>query len=196
MPVAKNVVFELRSNDVIHSFWLPRIGGKRDVVPEHTNYIWFDAPKNPDMIMGQCAEFCGASHANMRARAFVQSDQDWNAWLQTQRTAPPASAASAAGAQLLQARGCIACHTVTGINAAPDAKSADLLDEKTGRIGPNLTHVGGRTTIAGGTLENTPQEMTRWLKDPPGVKPGSKMPNLNLSDEDIATLVSYLESLK
>jgi cytochrome c oxidase subunit 2 len=195
MPVSRNVVFEMTSDDVIHSFWLPRIGGKRDVVPLHTNYIWFDAPRNPDVILGQCAEFCGTSHANMRAKGFVQSEADWNTWVQTQRTPSPAAAGSP-GAQLFQSRGCIACHTISGLNAPADASSADLVNAKTGRIGPNLSHIGSRTTIAGGILPNTPEEMARWLRDPPAVKPGSLMPKLGLSEEDISGLVQYLESLR
>jgi cytochrome c oxidase subunit 2 len=195
MPVGKNVSLQLESADVIHSYWLPRLGGKRDVVPNHTNHIWFDAPQQPgppEGYLGQCAEFCGASHANMRARGFVDSQADFDAWVRTQQSAAVAPSPSVAqGADLFKTRGCVGCHQIVGVNATAAQTFAS-----SGLIGPNLTHVGSRTTIAAGTLPNDPQSMAAWLRDPPAVKPGSRMPKLGLNEPDIAALVAYLESLK
>jgi cytochrome c oxidase subunit 2 len=188
MPVGKTVNFEMTSADVIHAFWFPRLGGKRDVVPTHTSHIWLDTPREPsgpEGYPGQCAEFCGASHANMRMRAFVDSEVDFEAWVSNQQkpAGPPLSAAAARGAQLFQQRGCAGCHTVAGTEAR-------------GEIGPNLTHIGSRVTIAAGVLDNKPDDMARWLSDPPAVKPGSLMPKLGLSDPDIEALIAYLDSLR
>jgi cytochrome c oxidase subunit 2 len=201
LPVGRTVSFLLNSDDVIHSFSFPRLGGKRDVTPTHINHLWLDAPKEPgppDGYLGQCAEFCGASHANMRMRAFVDSQADFDAWVRQQQA--PAAAAGpevAKGAELFNTRGCAACHTIVGINAQPGTDSEQLLNHNNpGKLGPNLTHVGSRKTIAGGILYNTTEDLKTWLRNPPEVKPGALMPNLNLNEDDIAALVAYLESLK
>jgi cytochrome c oxidase subunit 2 len=187
LPVNRDVDFDLKSADVVHAFWFARLGGKRDVVPTHTNKIWYKTPAEPgppEGYLGQCAEFCGASHANMRMLAFVDSQADFDIWAKNQ-TAPAASPtpAAARGAETFQRSACIGCHTIAGTPAA-------------GKVGPDLTHIGSRTTIAAGLLKNAPNEMARWLRDPPEVKPGSLMPKLGMSENDIADLVVYLESLK
>jgi len=184
LPVSKNVSFELKSADVIHSYWIPRLGGKRDVVPTHTNHIWLDAPQQPGEYLGQCAEFCGASHANMRTRAFVDSQENFEAWVRNEQ-APAAQPAPevARGAQVFQSNACVGCHTIAGTNAR-------------GETGPNLTHVGGRTTLASAVLQNTPAEMARWIRDPQDVKPEALMPKLGLAEDDIQAIAAYLESLK
>ena len=189
MPVGKYVSLELKSADIIHAFWIPRIGGKRDVTPNHTNVIWFDAPTEPGMFLGQCAEFCGTSHANMRTRGIVQSQADFDAWVRTQQS--PAAVTSGAGAELFRTRGCIACHQIAGVNAQQSQAFVE-----TSLIGPNLTHIGSRTTIAAGMFPNDAQHMADWLRDPPAMKPGSRMPKLGLNDQDITALVAYLDSLK
>ena len=186
MPAGKNVSFDLKSADVIHSFWFPRLGGKRDVVPTHTYHLWLDAPQQPAEYFGQCAEFCGASHANMRMRAFVDSQANFDAWVKNQLApATPPAPQVANGSEIFQRSACIGCHTISGTNAR-------------GEVGPNLTHVGSRKSIAAGVLENTPQEMTRWIEDPEAIKPGAKMPAFKgaMSDDDIAAVVAYLQSLK
>ena len=184
MPISKNVSFELQSADVIHSFWLPRLGGKRDVVPTHTNHIWLDAPQQPGEYFGQCAEFCGASHANMRTRAYVETQASFEAWVRNQQApATPPSPAVSRGAQVFQSNACVGCHTIAGTNAQ-------------GTIGPNLSHVGGRNTLAAGVLQNTPEDLARWIRDPQEVKPEALMPKLGLAEEDIQAVVAYLESLK
>jgi cytochrome c oxidase subunit II len=183
MPVGQTVAFDLESADVQHSFWLPRLGGKRDVIPNHDAYLWW-TPRDIGTTPGQCAQFCGTSHANMRMLAMVDSKADFDTWTAAQKAQPaqPSGGAAADGKAIFSRSACIGCHTIEGTSQ--------------GNVGPNLTHVGSRTTIAAGILQNTPEDMTRWLKDPPAAKPGSLMPNLHLSDNDISALVAYLESLK
>jgi cytochrome c oxidase subunit II len=184
VPVGRTVVVDITSTDVIHSWWTPKLGGKRDAVPGRHNRIMF----RPDSIgeyMGQCVEYCGASHANMRLRTFVDSDSGFEAWVAAQRVqpAPPAAGSTAAaGQQAFQKYGCIGCHTVAGFSA--------------GQLGPNLTHVGSRTTIAGASMMNTEQHLRDWIGNPPGMKPGSMMPNMHVSAADLPALIAYLQSLK
>jgi cytochrome c oxidase subunit 2 len=185
LPVGRTVNLILKSDDVIHSFWIPALGGKRDAFPGHTNYVWL-TPNSTGTFPGQCYQLCGYSHANMRERAIVQSPSDFEAWVARQQqpaAVPAAGTPEAEGADLFQQRGCAGCHTVAGTPAA-------------GKTGPNLTHFGGRTSVAGSIMDNTPQNVRTWLKDPPTVKPGSIMPNLNLNDHELDVLVAYLESLK
>jgi cytochrome c oxidase subunit II len=135
--------------------------------------------------MGQCVEYCGASHANMRLRTFVDSDSAFQAWVAAQRAtpAPPApGSVEEAGSQAFRKYGCIGCHTVAGF--------------ATGIIGPNLTHVGGRTSIAGATMMNTEDHLRQWIGNPPEMKPGSLMPDMHVSAADLPALVAYLQSLK
>ena len=213
VPVGRTVDIRLTSADVIHSFWFPRAGGKRDVVPGHENQLWFKMD-SVGVFPGQCAEFCGLSHALMKMEMVSESAEDFEAWVTRQQqsalgtgeTAPPPEPAAAvegeqapepqadpldpelravldAGNQAFLGSGCIACHRIDGTVAA-------------GVLGPDLTHVGSRRTIAAGILENTPEEMARWIRDPSAVKPGALMPTLNLDEDTIRTLVAYLESLK
>jgi cytochrome c oxidase subunit 2 len=134
---------------------------------------------------GQCYQLCGYSHGNMREKAIIQSPQDFQAWLTSQQApaATPTDPTAVQGAQLFQTRGCAACHTINGTPAA-------------GKVGPNLTHLASRGVIAGSILENTPDQLREWLKDPPAVKPGSIMPNLGLNNDELDQLVAYLQSLK
>ena len=186
VPLGKPVALSMTSADVIHSFWVPKLGGKRDLMPNRTTRIVF-TPDSIGPVMGQCAEFCGESHANMRFRVMVDAPEDFEGWVtDQQKPAVPEDSLSGAareGAELFrQGRVlCIACHRVEGVSA--------------GIIGPNLTHVGSRTTIAAGILPNTAEGLSRWLHDPPGVKPGSIMPKIQLTDDEIAALVAYLQSL-
>lgn len=187
LPAGQPVRLQLESADVIHSFWAPQLGGKRDIIPGHTNAITL-IPRVPGVYLGQCAEFCGLSHANMRFRVFVDTPEQFHAWT-TQQTAPAAapdpvkaSTPVEAGAQLYASNLCVTCHAINGVS--------------TQRVGPDLTHFGSRTTLAGSILDNTPEQLALWLHDPPAVKPGAQMPNLGLSPEQISQLVAYLESLK
>ncbi|HEY6419039.1 MAG TPA: cytochrome c oxidase subunit II [Candidatus Binataceae bacterium] len=185
IPTGQPIRLELNSGDVIHSFWVPQLGGKRDVVPGQTNELTFVA-NAPGMFPGQCAEFCGLSHANMRFRVFVETPEQFALWASAQKSAPAANPAAeqyaAAGAKIFANSPCTACHTIEGVSK--------------GYVGPNLTHVGSRTTIAAGIMKNTPDNLAKWIADPAALKPGAEMPPLGLRGKPLADLVAYLESLK
>ena len=184
IPVGRPVELKLRGDDVIHSFWVPALAGKIDVVPGRTNHMWFQADK-PGVYEGQCTEFCGLSHANMRLRAIAQTPADFDAWIASQKapvTAPGDGSPAAAGWLVYNQKGCGGCHTVEGLSA--------------GKVGPNLTHFSSRNTFAGSIFDRTPANLRKWLDDPPGVKPGSKMPNLGLSSQEITDLIAYLDTLR
>lgn len=184
IPVGQRVELVLRSADVMHAFWVPRLGGKTTLVPGRTNYLWIEASQ-PGTYVGQCAEFCGRGHADMRLVVVAEAAAKFQQWINRQRApqSPPTSALARQGMQLFQARGCSSCHTIAGTGFA-------------GPVGPNLTHLMQRTAIAGNLLPNTPANLAAWLKDPPAVKPGALMPNLHLSGGDIRALVAYLRSLR
>ncbi len=183
VPVNTVVNFDLESADVIHSFWIPQLAGKTDVIPGHVNHTWFQANTVGD-YHGQCAEFCGMEHALMRIEAIVQTSDQFQAWV-TQQQAPMATMTgdAAKGQQVFLGSACIACHTINGTAAQ-------------GKVGPNLTHFASRSTFAGATFESTPLSLANWLANPPAVKPGTQMPNLNLSKADVDSLVAFLMSLK
>jgi cytochrome c oxidase subunit II len=187
VPVATPVQLTMTSADVIHSFWAPALGGKRDVMQGRTTRIAFRADSSGEFL-GQCAEFCGASHANMRLRVFVEPDSAFQRWAAGQRADPAPLARGDSLARLGReefGRGaCIACHTVAGM---PQAR---------GTIGPDLTHVGSRTTLAGGMFPNTAENLRRWIHNAPSLKPGSLMPAMLLPDDELAALVAYLQSLR
>jgi len=184
LPVGKRLYVELQSVDVVHSFWLPQLAGKVDVVPGQLNYIWLEADK-AGQYLGQCAEFCGTAHAWMRIVAIAQPPAAYDAWLQQQRqpASRPAAGAAAAGYQLFMASTCRNCHAIAGSPASAD-------------IGPNLTHFAGRGILGGGVLTNTPANLTTWLTNPQAVKPGNKMPNFNLNSQQVSLLAVYLETLR
>jgi cytochrome c oxidase subunit 2 len=196
-PVNNVMRLDMKSDDVIHSFWLPRIGGKRDVNPNHPNHLWFDTPAEPGEYLGQCAEFCGTSHAYMRVRGYAVSEADWNGWVQRQRqpALEPTAANAQRGKELFQQR-CAACHTIVGVSSPAGTNPQDLLNQHTNRIGPNLTHVGSRTTIASALFPNTTDDLKAWIANAPGRKPGVKMPQLGGTDEELTALAAYLQSLK
>ena len=184
MPVNRPVYFTIKSADVIHSFWIPKLGGKHDAEPGRTAEVTLEASK-AGVYLGQCVEFCGLSHANMRLRAFAQSAPDFDKWVADQKTAaatPPAGTPAADGLALFTVKGCSGCHTVDGVS--------------TGMVGPNLTHVYSRSAFAGDTFDMTPDNLAVWLHDPPAVKPGSDMPNLGLSSAEVKSLVAYMQTLK
>ena len=183
LPAGRTVVFALEGPDVIHSFWVPKLGGKRDVVPGRHNVITV-APESPGEFWGQCAEFCGVSHANMGMRVVVHSADDFARWAAAQRApaAEPSGDVAAAGKALFGASACVGCHTIKGVS--------------TGMLGPDLTHVGSRRTIAGGMLVNTPEVLGEWIRDAPRVKPGVKMPPFAFTDEQVRALTAYLSGLQ
>ena len=194
VPVGKAVVVDLTSEDVIHSFWIPKLAGKIDVVPGRTNSMWFQADE-PGEYLGQCAEFCGESHAWMKFRVIAESPEDYEAWTQAQLAdaSQPSTPEETAGAQLFITKACIACHKISGVPAAA------------GIIGPNMTHAGGRTTLAAGVLDMNEDNVRAWITEPSEFKPGNIMnrdglaytnPMFALSDEDINNLTAYITSLK
>ena len=186
LPLGRPVELDMTSADVIHSFWAPGLGGKRDLTPGRITRIAFTADSLGE-VAGQCAEFCGASHAHMRLRVFVESDSAFVAWAARQKSdaAVPARGSEAERGQQAFARGaCIACHTIAGL---PQAR---------GTVGPNLTHVGSRTTLAGAMLPNTTEWLRRWIANAPSLKPGSLMPAMPLPEDQMAALVAYLQSLQ
>lgn len=189
IPVGQDVTISLKSNDVIHSFWIPKLAGKTDMIPSKTNLMSFRA-EQPGIYRGQCAEFCGEEHALMRFRVIAVPAATFQGWVSQQNTAPPAPAGDAMRGQqifLSPAKACIGCHTVSGTAAK-------------GILGPNLTYFGNRETIAAGTLPNTPENLTTWLHNPGAVKPGNIMSTVikqgSLSDQEVADLVAYLEGMK
>ena len=186
VPVGRPVQVSITSADVIHSFWAPALGGKRDAIPGHETRIAFRADSVGD-YSGQCAEFCGKSHANMGLRVIVDADSAFEAWAKAEQGGPatPAPGSPAERGKAVYSRSaCLACHTIQGVSP--------------GVIGPNLTHVGSRTTIAGGMFPNDSAHLARWIADATALKPGSLMPRMQppLSDGDIALIVAYLQSLK
>jgi cytochrome c oxidase subunit 2 len=190
LPAGRPVSLEISAADVIHSFWVPALGGKRDALPGGLTRIVLtaDPPKGtdtPDEYYGQCAEYCGPSHANMRHWAIVHVPESFAAWVAKQQAAPVEpedGSAAAAGLKIYQQGACVGCHTIRGVSG--------------GQLGPDLTHFASRRSIAGGILANTPENLARWLRNPPAVKPGSLMPDLQLTDEQVAALVAYLGALR
>jgi cytochrome c oxidase subunit 2 len=174
-----------RDQGVVHSFWVPELGGKTDAIPGRVNRSWLKASA-PGEFYGQCAELCGVSHANMRLVVTALSEDEFSAWArnQAQAAVPPADSVAQSGQQIFLNAGCTGCHSIGGVSSAPD------------QIGPNLTHVADRPYIAGGILANTAYNLGRWLENPPAVKPGVLMPDLNLTPEQNDTLVAYLQTLK
>jgi cytochrome c oxidase subunit 2 len=182
LPSGRTVVLRLEGPDVLHSFWVPQLGGKRDVVPGRENVIVM-TPSAPGEYWGQCAEFCGTSHANMRFRVIVDPPRDFERWTAAQK-APPAEpeGIAAEGKTLFAASACVGCHTIRGVSA--------------GVLGPDLTHFGSRKMMMAGLRPNTPANVVAWIKDPPALKPGAKMPAVGLTDHQARALAAYLAGLK
>ncbi len=184
IPVGVPVTFSLKAADVIHSFWVPNLAGKKDLIPGKINTIWLQADK-PGVYRGQCAEYCGLQHARMALWIVAEPQEQFNAWRQnqTQTSVTPASDSQKRGQQVFLTSTCVMCHAINGTPAGSN-------------IGPNLTHVASRNMIAAATLVNTREHLAQWIKDSQSYKPGNKMPQNNLSDADLQSLVDYLQSLK
>ena len=182
LPVNRPVVFTLEAADVVHSFWVPSLGGKRDVIPGRVNHMWF-TPSHEGTYPGQCAEFCGASHANMLFKVVSQPQAEFDAWVAAQKApaaAPDSTSLAAKGFELYKTGMCVACHTIDGVSY--------------GVLGPNLNKVATRTTIAAGIYPNDEEHLKRWIKNAPAMKPGSLMPNMNLTYEQVEALVAFLQT--
>jgi cytochrome c oxidase subunit 2 len=191
IPVGTKVTLNLTSDNVIHSFWVPKVAGKLDVIPNQLNRMWFEAD-TVGVFQGQCAELCGASHANMRFLLVVHEQADFDAWVEAQaRPARPVTegvdpaqvALIERGRAIFLQNACIGCHTVSGTHAL-------------GQAGPDLSHFGSRREIAAGMWGNTHTALAAWVQHPADLKEGSLMPNLGLSDDDAAAIAAYLLSLK
>jgi cytochrome c oxidase subunit 2 len=196
---------KLTSADVIHSFWVPQLGGKTDLLPDRVNEMWID-PQKTGVYLGQCAQFCGAQHAKMLLRVYVDSPDDFRKWIEEQKKAQPELAAQQAslvpvanpastppqiseaitpqnGQQVFEHQACISCHAVRGTAA-------------NGRYGPDLTHLMSRATIGAGATLNTPENLLQWIVDPSTYKPGCLMPAMHLTDRQNQQIVAYLLTLK
>lgn len=185
VPVGRPVVIDLKSPDVIHTFWVPNLHGKKDMIPGRASTIELRADE-PGAYRGQCAEFCGSEHALMAFFLTADLPEDYETWYRrrTQPSAPiPADGTLRAGANLFAGHACASCHTIAGT----DAK---------GTVGPDLTHLAARPTLAAGTVTNTRDHLLTWIADPYSVKPGTAMPATPLSPQDAQYLVTYLESLQ
>ncbi len=184
IPARTRVQVVATTADVIHSFWVPQLNRKIDMIPGQDNRVLLDADE-PGVYRGQCAEFCGLQHAHMAMKVFAQPPQRFRDWLA--RTAKgavaPASSGQRRGERLFMANACASCHTIRGTPAQGD-------------VGPDLTHVGSRTTLAAATIPNNARAMKRWISDPQHIKPGNKMPALDLSNSGFRAIRAYLEHLR
>jgi len=178
----KPTYLQLLSADVDHSYWVPQLSGKVDLIPNHPNELWID-PLHPGVYLGQCAQFCGVQHANMLLRVYVDTPDQFAAWVKNQQQPGVQDPAVAAGRRVFETQACMNCHAVRGTAA-------------TGRFGPDLTHLMSRDTIASGAVPNTSGNLRQWIKNPDSLKPGSLMPAMQLSDTQLDQLTAYLETLK
>lgn len=174
----------LLSADTLHSFWVPRLSGKTDLIPNHPNSMWID-PHDAGLFLGQCAQYCGTQHAKMLLRVYVDSREDFDRWVKAQLQVPHVSTQNeaAAGQRVFESTACVNCHTVSGTVAK-------------GVFGPDLTHLMTRETIAAGAVPNTHEMLRLWIRNPDALKPGSKMPAMGLSDRDLDAVTAYMEALR
>ena len=174
----------LLSADTDHSFWVPRLAGKTDLIPNHPNSMWID-PHEPGVYLGQCALYCGTQHAKMLLRVYVEPRADFDRWVQTQQQVAanvPKDASAAEGRRVFESTACINCHVVAGTVA-------------NGRFGPDLTHLMSRDTLASGAALNTPENLRLWIENPDAIKPGSLMPAMNLTSQELDRVTAYLLTL-
>jgi cytochrome c oxidase subunit 2 len=173
---------KLLSADTDHSFWVPQLAGKTDLIPNRVNEMWLD-PNDTGLFLGQCAQYCGTQHAKMLLRVYVDSPDDFNAWVRGQQQPANQDEKELAGRRIFETTACVNCHAIGGTNG-------------TGRFGPDLTHLMSRRTIASGAAENSAQNLRLWIENPDSIKPGSLMPAMKLSDAELDALVRYLETLQ
>jgi len=173
---------KLLSADTDHSFWVPELGGKTDLIPNRVNEMWLDPP-HPGIYLGQCAQYCGTQHAKMLLRVSVDKPSDFAAWVKAQQQTAAEEPQARVGKRVFETTACINCHTVRGTTA-------------NGRFGPDLTHLMSRSTLASGAAESTPANLRRWIQNPDAIKPGSLMPAMKLSDADLDAVTAYMETLR
>jgi cytochrome c oxidase subunit 2 len=172
----------LLSVDTDHSFWVPRLAGKTDLIPNRVNHTWID-PQETGLYLGQCAQYCGTQHAKMLLRVYVDSPERFEQWAQEQRKPAINNDAVEAGRRVFETTACVNCHSVSGTVAD-------------GRFGPDLTHLMSRDTIASGAAPNTRENLRAWIQNPDTIKPGSLMPAMQLSDHDLGAVTDYLMTLR
>jgi cytochrome c oxidase subunit II len=172
----------LVSADTDHSFWVPRLAGKTDLIPNRINHTWID-PHETGLYLGQCAQYCGTQHAKMLLRVYVDSREQFDTWVQNERKPVVTNDAVEDGRRIFETTACVNCHAVSGTVAD-------------GRFGPDLTHLMSRTTIASGAAANTAEELKKWIQDPDSIKPGSLMPAMKLNEKDLDALTAYLVTLR
>ena len=172
----------LLSADTDHSFWVPQLAGKTDLIPNRVNHMWMD-PYEPGIFLGQCAQYCGTQHAKMLLRVYVDSPQEFATWVRSQKQPAVLDENVTVGRRVFETTACINCHAIGGTVA-------------NGRFGPDLTHLMSRQTIASGAAENTKANLRLWIQKPDAIKPGSLMPAMQLSNADVDALVDYLETLR
>ncbi len=184
VPVGRSILLKMTSADVIHSMWIPNLHGKKDLVPGHWTTTYFRAD-TPGVYRAQCAEFCGLQHAKMALMVVAESPENFRRWYASNLAGAhtPTDSTTLRGREVFLAASCAMCHTIRGTSAAS-------------RVGPDLTHIGSRLTLAAGTLPNTRGHMAGWIANPQGIKPGTRMPANDLSPDDLQALVAYLESLR
>jgi cytochrome c oxidase subunit 2 len=184
IPTNRPVVLKVTSRDVIHSFWVPNLQGKRDLIPGYTTALWLQASRS-GVFRGQCAEFCGMQHAHMAFDVVAESEEEFARWLDAVRQPgrDPPDATARKGRDVFMQTRCAVCHTIRGSDAA-------------GQTAPDLTHIASRRTLGAGSLPNTPDNLANWIRDPQRVKPGNQMPPNLLADDDLHALVAYLETLR
>ena len=187
IPEGTPVRLEMWSNDVMHNFWVPKLNGKRYLVPGQKTYLNLFAD-NAGEYWAQCGEYCGLSHSKMRARVISLSSGDFEKWIENEQKnalKPPEGSLAAKGEEIYLNAGCTQCHVIDGI-----------WDIQGDRIAPNLTHVASRHVLGGASFNNNKEDLTAWLANPAAIKPGTFMPNLELTEEEIDALIEYLGSLK
>jgi len=172
----------LLSADTDHSFWVPRLAGKTDLIPNQINSTWLE-PTETGLFLGQCAQYCGTQHAKMLIRVYVDARSAFDRWITEQRRPSQTDDSVSSGRRIFQTTSCINCHTIAGTAA-------------NGRVGPDLTHLMSRETIASGVVENTPENLRRWIRNPDDIKPGARMPPMNLTARELDAVTAYLASLR
>lgn len=186
VPVSRNgqdaTYLQLQSMDVIHSFWVPQLAGKTDLIPNRNNYMWID-PREPGIYVGNCAEYCGTQHANMLLRVIAQEPEEFKRWAAEQQQPAQENAQLSQAKAMFESLSCMNCHTIRGTAAM-------------GRFGPDLSHLMSRQTLGAGVLTNTTENLRAWVNDPQQSKPGCFMPSMKLTNEQLNQVVAYLQSLK
>jgi cytochrome c oxidase subunit 2 len=172
----------LESADVIHSFWVPQLAGKTDLIPNRVNRMWIE-PKRVGTYLGNCAEYCGTQHAKMRLRVIAHPPEEFASWVESQRSPAAEDPQASAGRDLFFSTSCVNCHAVHGTSAK-------------GTFGPDLTHLMSRQTLGSGAAPNTPEKLRAWVRDPQAIKEGCLMPDMQLSDQELDQIVAYLLTLK